>query len=279
MVLGAPGSGKTTLLKYVALSFARKQSKVRLALEEDRIPVFVALRDFSRFLDNYEKRIGLPPHPPSSLVAEFLAEQHRESFPHIALPKDFFHRLLLGSDCALLFDGLDEVADPVKRGRVTEVVARCLQDFKKNRFVITSRPRGYDTECRQIIGPYCAECSIRDFDDEQIKAFVENWYLAVTLDSEGDSQTTRDTARRRAFDLLPKLKAERIRPLSKNPLLLSILALIHQRGLGLPQRRVALYDECVEFLLGYWDLRKEGEPSRDLANIGGLDRYGEACVA
>ncbi|KAF0179327.1 MAG: putative NTPase (NACHT family) [Limisphaerales bacterium] len=272
MVVGAPGSGKTTLLKYLALSFARGQSQARLALAEDRFPIYAALRDFSRFLDNYEKRNGLPSQLTSNLMAEFLSEQHRDTFPHVTLPRDFFPQLLCGGECAVLFDGLDEVADPLKRSRVTEAVSSCLKDFHSNRFVITSRPRGYDTECRQIIGSYCAECSIRDFDNEQIKAFVENWYLAVTLDSEGDSPTSRDTAKRKALDLLPKLEADRIRPLSKNPLLLSILALIHQRGLGLPQRRVALYDECVEFLLGYWDLRKDGESSRDLASMGGLDR-------
>src|SRR5215471_4291087 len=51
-VIGAPGAGKTTLLRFLALTFARRQAAERLDLEEERLPLFVTLRDLSRFLDD-----------------------------------------------------------------------------------------------------------------------------------------------------------------------------------------------------------------------------------
>ncbi|MCP4530148.1 MAG: hypothetical protein GY831_02930, partial [Delftia sp.] len=41
-----------------------------------------------------------------------------------------------------------------------------------------------------------------------------------------------------------------------NPLLLSIIALVHRYRATLPRRRVDLYAECVDVLLGHWDAAK-----------------------
>jgi formylglycine-generating enzyme required for sulfatase activity len=41
-----------------------------------------------------------------------------------------------------------------------------------------------------------------------------------------------------------------------NPLLLSIIALVHRYRATLPKRRVDLYAECVDVLLGHWDTAK-----------------------
>jgi HEAT repeat protein len=46
----------------------------------------------------------------------------------------------------------------------------------------------------------------------------------------------------------------------------------HQRGAGLPHRRVELYEECCELLLGYWDEVRGGEAAKELAAYGGLTR-------
>jgi RNase P/RNase MRP subunit POP5 len=63
-----------------------------------------------------------------------------------------------------------------------------------------------------------------------------------------------------------------VQALAHNPLLLSVLAMVHQRGVGLPQRRAELYDECTDMLLGYWDQTKSGEAARELATYGALTR-------
>jgi len=283
-IIGAPGAGKTTALKWLALAYARRQFKERLELdgemlakEQDRLPLFVALRDFNRFLDCLEKTDGLPSPLPSALLARHLQEYYATHVSHLNLPGDFFLRALATGKALVLLDGMDEVAVANKRTRAAEFVATCVRAYPGCRFVLTSRPRGYENDCRTHLAALCSECRVRDFDDADIAAFAENWYLAVTLAREGDNPTARDKAKSAAQTLQAAVQQERVRPLAANPLLLSILALIHQRGVGLPQRRVELYQECTEFLLGYWDQVRGGDTGRELASLGGLTRQ-EKCA-
>ena len=104
-------------------------------------------------------------------------------------------------------------------------------------------------------------------------AFAQNWYAAVIRDRMGDTPEALAEARRQADDLLRAIRADtRVQALAHNPLLLSVLAMVHQRGVGLPQRRAELYDECTDMLLGYWDQTKGGEAARELATYGALTR-------
>lgn len=271
-IIGAPGSGKTTLLRYLALTFARQHAGERLSLDEDRLPLLITLRDFNRFLDNLKQNGNLLDLGPQ-LLPQFLNEHVQNIARHLNLPHDFFSRQLDAHDCIMLFDGLDEVADPLKRGRAAEAIATFVRHYRGNRFVISSRPRGYEGEARQRLSALCTDCAIRDFDDEDMQAFATNWYTAVTRERLGDNPNTQVEAQRQAEDLLHAIRAdERVKSLAHNPLLLSVLAMVHQRGVGLPQRRAELYDECTDMLLGYWDQVKGGEAARELASYGELDR-------
>ncbi|HKV40276.1 MAG TPA: NACHT domain-containing protein, partial [Blastocatellia bacterium] len=280
-IIGAPGSGKTTLLKYIALSYARRQAKRRLGLDEDRLPVLITLRDFHQFVQSFDpggqSAGGLNPRNLPAALAWF----HSRHFPSLPLPDCFFAALLEHGEGVVLMDGLDEIADSPRREGTAQFAGSCAATYAGNRFVVTSRPRGYEAGRRYLANTF-NECTIQDFDHEQIAGFVKSWYLAVTIDREGDNPTARDTAANSAEDLLNALKSDRshgpdtgsggdrVSSLATNPLLLSILALIHQRGNRLPQRRVALYEECIEFLLGFWHQVKGGEAARELARIGGL---------
>ncbi|MBI3757831.1 MAG: HEAT repeat domain-containing protein [Deltaproteobacteria bacterium] len=267
-VIGAPGSGKTTLLKYLALSFARRQARERLELTEDRLPILVYLRDFGPFLNAAPQQ-----EDGAALLLRFLAEQYQKTAAYLNLPEDFFSRQLEAGHCIVLFDGLDEVIDPLKRSRVIDMIASLASHDRGNRFVVTSRPRGYEGDVQQRLSLLYAECTIRDFDDDDMRAFTRAWYTAVTIDRRGDTIAARETAVTQAEDLLHAIRAdERVKALAHNPLLLSVLAMVHQRGVGLPQRRAELYDECTDMLLGYWDQTKGGEAGRALANLGFLNR-------
>ena len=172
-----------------------------------------------------------------------------------------------------MLDGLDEVVDPHKRAQVVEAIASCTRHYQGNRFVVTSRPRGYEGEHNTSLLRLYASCTIRDFDDADMTAFAQNWYAAVIRDRMGDTPEALAEARRQADDLLRAIRADtRVQALAHNPLLLSVLAMVHQRGVGLPQRRAELYDECTDMLLGYWDQTKGGEAARELATYGALTR-------
>ncbi|MGE0684812.1 MAG: NACHT domain-containing NTPase, partial [Candidatus Binatia bacterium] len=271
-IIGSPGAGKTTLLKYLALSFARRQARERLELDEDRLPIVIYLRNLGVFLDDLTPQQA-GEEAQATLLLRFLTERHKQTTPYLNLPEDFFSRHLEEGRCAVLLDGLDEVVDPLKRGRVIDMTAALASRYPGNRFIVTSRPRGYEGHAKQRLASFYTECTIRDFDDADMQAFARSWYTAVTIDRQGDTPTARTTAVTQAGDLLRALRAdERVKALAHNPLLLSVLAMVHQRGVGLPQRRAELYDECTDMLLGFWDQSKGGEAAHELANLGALNR-------
>jgi HEAT repeat protein/energy-coupling factor transporter ATP-binding protein EcfA2 len=272
VIVGAPGAGKTTLLKYLAISFAQKPHKEKFGIDKERIPILLFLRDFSRFLDNQNQTGNLLTYK-ADLLPQFLYEYYDQAAKQLNLSKEFFNRLLEGGKCLVLMDGLDEVADPIKRGRITEIVSSITQQYDKNQFIISSRPRGYEGEAKQRLSTHCADCLIRDFDEDNMSEFTRGWYKAVTYERLGENEAATREAEIYTEDLLRRIKAEpHVKALATNPLLLSILAMVHQRDTTLPQRRAELYDECTQMLLGYWDQVRGGEAARELATAGDLDR-------
>jgi formylglycine-generating enzyme required for sulfatase activity/energy-coupling factor transporter ATP-binding protein EcfA2 len=274
VIVGKPGSGKTTLLKYLALTFARDRAGERLNLDERRLPILVPLRDFNRYLDNRSTQGQLTNVGPRHLL-DFVPQYVHSISAELTLPHDFFERALKAGQCAVLLDGVDEVPTPEERGRIGHAVAGFIEAYPGNRYVITSRPHGFRGAALQALGAQCADCFVEDFRDQDIKAFVGAWYEATLTVDAGDTPETKLQAQSRAADLVKAIaQREQIRHLARNPLLLSVLAAVHYRNVQLPQRRVEVYNECVEFLLGYWDeiADPDSEARRDLARLGGRDR-------
>ncbi len=111
-----------------------------------------------------------------------------------------------------------------------------------------------------------------DFSDEDIERFVANWTLAVESSLAGGviNDTVRAEAARQAAELLHAvLTNERVRALAVNPLLLTVIALVHRYRAKLPENRAELYNECTEVLLGYWETGKPGEEGKRLARFTG----------
>jgi len=270
VVVGAPGSGKTTLLAWIALTFARDLARDRLELEEHRVPVFVPLRTLGKYIEAHPDRF----EPTPACLLDFL-ETHFAGW-QLNLPAGFFARLAEEERCTLLFDGLDEVADPGRRALVAEAVRAFVARYGGNRYVVTSRPAGYTGLAR--FGADFRRCDIRPFSDQDVEDFVTNWYLAVETAVE-DNSATRQKARDNGADLLQRIQEnDRIRRLVDTPLLLSVVALVHQIRTTLPQRRAELYDECTQQLLGFWDEQRGGEAAQELARLGGLDRQEKRAI-
>src|SRR6185369_11789253 len=168
----------------------------------------------------------------------------------------------------LLLDGLDEVRDPGLRNTVIERVIRdCYSDHHAagNKFVLTSRIVGYRDVRPRAEG--LTECTLVDFDQEEIEAFVDKWTAAIEKAAGGEPLLAgREAARERAELLDAVSRNPGVRSLAANPLLLTILAVMKRQGVTLPERRAELYRTYVEALLRSWNLVRSlaGRTTRDL---------------
>ncbi|MBN1262557.1 MAG: SUMF1/EgtB/PvdO family nonheme iron enzyme [Anaerolineae bacterium] len=258
VVLGDPGSGKTTLLRYLALRYARdlaegsEEVPARLGLPEaGRLPVLIPLRKLGAYLKTHRAvDDGADGH--ALLLEHLLAMLKAE---RIALAPEFFDPYLKSGQAVMLFDGLDEIADPNLRRRVSRMVEAFTAAYPTCRYVVTSRIVGYTGAAR--LGEAYTTATVRDFNNDDIAHFLQNWHLAVAVGQMDAGESARTYAAQQTRQLLAAIQGnERIRDLAINPLLLTVIALVHRDQVKLPDRRAELYGEAVDVLLGKWDEAK-----------------------
>ncbi len=227
VLLGAPGSGKTTLLNYFSVVGTQN-------LAATHLPVLIRIRDLAR-------------HPDLSVI-EFVRNFAKKDLCVTRELEGFFEHFLMAGNALILLDGLDEVADSAQRVKVVDKIKAFLNNFDLCPTVITSRPAGYRRDFfRTDEFPHY---ELLPFDDGKIDTFVERWYYS-RFDIVSERQRRKASLRKALKD------RPRIRQLARNPLLLTIVALIHRYQAKLPKERYKLYDKAVETLLTTWDSNKE----------------------
>ena len=253
VVLGDPGSGKTTLLRYLTLLYARalhEQSASvpeRLGLDEvGLLPVLLPLRQLGAFL----KRHAEESTEGHRLLLDFL-RQHLQN-ERIDVPPDFFDAYLNNGQAVILLDGMDEVAGTDMRRRVARLIEAFTRAYPDCRFVVTSRIKGYTDAAR--LGEAYATTTVQDFTMADVERFLSYWHRLVYTSQMGAGSPADYAAQRQTEQLVSAIRAnERIRELAINPLLLTVIALVHRDRVKLPDRRAELYDEAIAVLLGKWD--------------------------
>jgi formylglycine-generating enzyme required for sulfatase activity len=253
IILGDPGAGKTTFLKYLATRLAAGEGEV-LGLG-GRLPVLLPLSAYANALATGDVPLD-----------RFIAQYYRDLGIDLPLGP-MLDEALAGGGALLLLDGLDEVRGLDQRHLVVERVVDFFTFRRKpgNKFILTSRVVGYREVRPTVEG--LAECTLVDFEDEEITAFIDKWTGAVERAARGDTAVAAQEAAREQGELLEAVRRNPgVRQLAANPLLLTILALMKRQGVALPERRVELYQKYVETLLKHWNLARGlgRPPSRDL---------------
>ena len=218
VILGDPGSGKTTLLK-------------RFACEtRSYIPIYVRITDYSEKMSQF------------SDLYSFVVNSDSKY-------KNLFKWAIENGKALILLDGLDEVIDVAHRMKVSEEIRKLLTSFLNNKYVVTSRLIGYESV--RLAG--FEHFIIQPFERKDIEHFAKRWYRAIAEESDKNFKD----AEKNANELIEAIfRNKSIERLATNPLLMTIIALIHYRGKKLPNRRVELYQVCAETMLESWVLQR-----------------------
>lgn len=260
VILGDPGSGKTTLLKHLALSAATSAWKQWLDLDAEarsiRLPILLRIAEYAQegrwqdesltdFLSSYHQIHDCPAHAVNDLLTQELA----------------------AGNCLVLLDGLDEIVHPDDRraivGRIEDFIRRYAK--QGNQFVVSSRVAGYRTA---PLGEPFRHFRVLDMSDAQVHAFLNAWCPAVEEAQRPDValEERRVTAQREIDGILDAIaRSPGVGRLSVNPLLLTILALIHRTGAKLPEKRIELYKIAADTLARTWRAA-QGVPESSLVD-------------
>ncbi|EFO79651.1 signal transduction protein [Oscillochloris trichoides DG-6] len=263
VLLGEPGGGKSTVLRYLARHLARAgiEEGYDLAAHIDGwgelgrlLPIVVPLLPLARLLQGSPKNCGT-----ASDLWNYLVDYLQPKGTATGLADAVWAEVEAGH-VMLLLDGLDEVAGAESRLRVVQAISAFATEHPTCRIVVSCRVRAYDAqinpENRHWHLPGWPTVTLADLTPAQMEHFVAAWYGAVAM---ADPNIAAQRAERVA-ELRTALQARPdLRELGKRPLLLTIMALVHLRQRNLPEDRASLYRECVEILLGRWELRGKEE--------------------
>jgi hypothetical protein len=244
LVVGAPGSGKSTLVAYLATRAAAGQLAGELGETKELLPLVLAVRSLSQ-----------------AAFSELGLAEHLETDPEL------LEHTLAHGNAILFLDGVDEAPEAL-REKLISAVAEFAERYPDVRIMATSRPAGEPGEIEHRLScltPFrLAELTL-----QEVEEFIDKWCLAAETSVREDRSAAEKEASRAAEDLKSRVARSRsVQRIAVNPLLASILCVVH-RFLGhTPEHRVTLYEKCTDALLYEWDQAKFGDGE---AAIGRLD--------
>jgi energy-coupling factor transporter ATP-binding protein EcfA2 len=243
-LIGPPGSGKTTLLQHLLLVFARNRQG-RHGLRR-LLPILVELRNLTEALKK-----ETPPTLADAIRSYWKTERRIADLMKLE-PTGWLEKRLRSSRVLLLLDGLDEVPQ-AQRMQVSAWVQEQMRhdDHRRCLFLLTSRPGGYvDAPLSEA-----TVLEVQSFSPAQTSKFIDGWYLANEIAASGneDSEPVRRRATRGATDLRDRLRENPgLYDLTVNPLLLTMVCMVHRYRGALPGSRSQLYEEICKVLLERW---------------------------
>jgi len=248
VLLGAPGSGKSSFVMHLAAMVAQKDPALPSSWHR-LLPLFVRLRDIAPALNqlkiaNEETLTDKEQKALRDVLFNRWQEELRERYA--PLLADDLGKLFNKGGIMLVFDGLDEVPEATRQRAVHAVTAAIDEHKNCTHVFVTCRVRSYTDKIRL---KQFTHHTLADFDQDKIKLFVEAWYAA-------QDQLQEKEKRQRVQDLQQAALGNDLSDMAKNPMLLTTMAIIHQKNTQLPKGRVRVYNEAVTTLLQRWQTGK-----------------------
>jgi len=237
LVVGDPGSGKSTFLKRVAFELCRDWT------ENAPLPVRIEAAVFSTYIVQQHTRTGPADASSPDWIPVFLGAQCEEKNRDLGV--DYFRAKLKAGGCHVLIDGLDETPDEPSRERLAKLIREASAAFDGCQFLVTSRPEG------KVPIQGFEEALIGDLEPEAILAFLAKLAKQLYPDDDTRERTFRE-------DLEAAVNGRReIRKMTRNPVMLTALAVLQHNNVKLPEKRVDLYGSILE-----WLSKQRAKPNR-----------------
>lgn len=266
VITGGPGTGKSTLSGFITICLAfacdadasskhHVNGLERLTADWQHgahLPIYVELRGFAADTANFPK--AAQKESANNLLAHL-----RDRMPGFETGArrylDDTDKLIRGT--ILILDGLDEIYDEKDRCKVRTIIEDFAARYPKTRIIVTCRTAGYHHQARWRLSERFKVVELAPYTWEQIKHYVDNWYAVAAVNrpsSLGNRENAAANALKYATDLKNNLHNNRnLWSLAQQPLLLTLIALIHEEHRHLPHNRGALYEKTVS-LLHRWNL-------------------------
>ena len=274
VVQGYPGMGKSTLMARLTLHMARcglglpdptmgQPLYTSYPSSSAPVPVLLLLKDYAIELEKALKEAAELP-----LLSYLKVATDRLHMPGLF---EYLYVCLQQGRCLVMLDGLDEVSELDIRKHVKQEIESFILDFRDkgkdsfNRFLVTSRVAGYDVVA---LSDYL-HFTVAELTAKQIEDFLPRWCRASVqrdvFPATGERHEREEAIQREAEVMRRRLsQAIRSHPgaqkLAENPLLLTLLAVMQQNSIVLPERRVELYTVVTKTLLENRNKIKDIEP-------------------
>lgn len=260
VLLGEPGAGKSTYLNFLAYCLATrflnsKDTEGHLLPEwpeTDTLPILVTLREFARTLP---KQSGGNPEP--RRLWDFIIEElDAQNLSFVSVP---LRQALKEGKTLIMLDGLDEVAREHLK-LVRDTVMAFDRRYPSNRYIVTSRTLSYSLDPSDLRLPW-PTFELAPLDVEKVDRFIETWFTTLARVGTVRPEEIASLARR----LQNALRRPDLRQMATNPLLLTVMALLHTHKGRLPDSRVLLYEDIADILLWRWEMVKAGKDDEVLS--------------
>jgi formylglycine-generating enzyme required for sulfatase activity len=254
VLLGEPGSGKSTALRYLAytLASAGLDPQVDLAACLPGWTVGRLLPLFAPLLPLAKRFAAHPAHQgDADDFWAYLAEHVQPTGANAGLAAAVHEEIEAGR-VILLLDGLDEVAGADTRRKVVRAVQSFAARYPACRMLVACRVRAYEGERNAAWQlPGWPTATLADWTIGQMRAFIQAWYgtVAELRARTADWRDERIAGLTRALT-----NREDLQRFGRQPLMMTVMALVHLNDGRLPEERASLYGRCIDILLGQWEI-------------------------
>lgn len=233
IIKGDPGSGKSTFLKKQLLSACDSDKKYMY--------MFFKVSEFSKWLSESNNS--------NKQLSNYIDEVLLASVYFKREIKTIYDNLREIGGVVYFIDGLDEVQDSEQKKKINQQIVEYVGEGENCRYFLTSRKVGLDEEFFKAMNFTIEE--IAALSENSIKEYIKNWY-AIVGNMQGNNM--RDCAKQ-ADKLIKSITSKnnsQLLSLAGNPLLLSIIVILHHHGINPPNNRTKLYGEITKTLLETW---------------------------